>query len=151
MSDRKHGFFTFMTFLTGVVGVYYSAASILLSADRILAIVKNKVFGIQFFVFLGEIFFQGCSFMIIYTLAVISIITAIIAFLFYRKELSKKTLLLLYAQPLAVLIWGVLFFMNFAFDLPNALGLMLTILSLAVIAVYSILTVKSMYNEVKFD
>lgn len=148
MSARKRGFFIFMTFLTGAAGFYFSAASILISADRILAIVKDRPFGMQYFVFLGEIFFQGCSFMIIYSLAAVSIITAVIALMFYRKELSIKTLRLLYAQPLAVLIWGVLFFLNFAFHLPNAVGLMLTILSLAVIAVYSILTVKSMYNEI---
>lgn len=151
MSERKHSFFTFMTFLTVAIGLYYSLASVLISADRILAMIKGRPFGIQYYVFLGEIFFQGCSFMIIYNLAAISIITAVIAFVFYRKELSIKTLRLLYAQPFAVLIWGVLFFLNFAFDLPNAVGLMLTILSLAVIAVYSILTVKSMYNEIKVD
>lgn len=151
MSDRKHGFFNFMTFLTGLTGLYYSASSILLSADRILAIVNDRDFGMQYLIFLGEIFFQGCSFMIIYTLAVISIITAIIALLFYRKELSKKTLYLLYGLPLAVLIWGVLFIMNFAFDLPNSVGLILTIDSFAVISVYAVLTVKSMYKETEFD
>lgn len=154
MSNKKHNNFIAMIFLVGAICLFYLVVSLSDMLDVIVAMVANTDVQPIFSDWIADL---KSGILFVFALAVALAVTVLlITLLFYRKELSRKTLGLLFALPAVIIVWSLIsyiptwLFLNYSNDF-RVIDLICRIASLAVISVYAGFTLKSMIKEIEFD
>lgn len=154
MNKAKRNNFVVMTFFLGAGSLFYFAVNASMAIDYIIAIMRDThVYSICS----GWLDDFKDGIVVLFALAfALTLIIAALAFLFYRKELSRKTLGLLYSFPLISLAWNFIYFipaymfLHYDNDSPF-IALICDIVSAVMIAVYAGFTLKNMIEEIRND
>lgn len=148
MSDRKHSGLIALAIITAATCIYYGAASLCTAGDVIYAIV-NDTSACMFFTGWFWRYQEGTLVFFLY-LVIFLLAVSVTAFFVYRKEIGKTTLALLCSQPAGLVIW-LLLFRQGASSRGEVYNLIFTFLSFLFIGAYAIITLKCVYDELKYD